>query len=319
MSYRVGLRRIRINLFVAVLSVLILQSCHTKSTLQYSSEDVIEFPFTMVKDYPLVSAELDGRKGWFLFDTGARDSLKVNSDYYPLPKGSDTLFKSSTSNASGKKWTTRKVKIGAFSLAGIECKNSLVTGHSMEAMEQEWAKPFLGFIGWDLLRHHVMIIDGKRQMISLYTPESQSLNKVLKQLRNNKPADPIVFEYQKHLPMITVNLFGSGKAHQLVMSPDTGGSKYIFIEEKLKQDLIHNQILIPSINEKGDTIYSTLAKFGNNKKVFPMTNIKFQSFEQMKKSGVDEEGTIGFGFLKNYTTVWDFKNKTIEFFPTDKL
>jgi hypothetical protein len=97
-----------------------------KVTKQFNGEDAsfpqkIEVPLLLAKKHILVQAEINGRKGNFVFDSGA-PALILNQSRFKLPEGETTLG-SSIKGVSGSFNNLSYFKAQSFNWSGIGFKD----------------------------------------------------------------------------------------------------------------------------------------------------------------------------------------------------
>lgn len=111
--------------------------------------DSIAFPLTLVNAYPFVSAEVNGIKGKFMFDTGLNSAIEINDNAINLP-GKKAVNKGQV--ASGQSF----MKNVNDTIAEVKFKNGLtyrnllnITSANFNFLQNNITPDCIGYIGHD--------------------------------------------------------------------------------------------------------------------------------------------------------------------------
>lgn len=180
--------------------------------------------FTAVDGLPFVKATLDGRSGYFLFDTGS-SCLLLNRKYFNPSVMPCTPGFSATVNG-----LTRPV--GALPVHSLEwgCLRAKdLTGqlHDFSHMERPEITPLLGAISHKEIRNSSVAFDWKKRTIRIFPTKADGTRKPIP--GETPPTVRIPFAYFLHMPVVKARigakdydlLFDSGA--QLNLLPDTNG------------------------------------------------------------------------------------------------
>ncbi|MCB0598032.1 MAG: aspartyl protease family protein [Lewinellaceae bacterium] len=162
----------------------------------------------------LVEGRVNGKSGYFLFDTGASE-LILNQAYFPRHKHYNP--KSHFASASGHIVLHGYAYISSFSWGSLRREEFFAPRIDLLALESQLGEQLLGIIGYDVLQHADLEIDYYQGAITLLRPGSDLPALALR-------ADPdYAFDFQmdRHLPVLNARL---GDAEGLRMAIDSGSS-----------------------------------------------------------------------------------------------
>lgn len=269
----------------------------------------------MVNAFPFIPVTVNGIKGKFMFDTGNGGDIELNSNFIKLKPGKP-LGKGNV--ASGQKFeismqdTISEVKFDN----GLLYHNLLqIKSQNLDFLQDHITPDCAGYMGYAFFKGYMFKLDYLRNQVTFYknTPERQANRDFLQGERilavlpfeiRRAPNDPIV-----KLQVGDVDIIGVF---------DTGQYGMIQLNPKDEKKLLQSQLLSSAgIDGAGDTI-STLHDvntMGHFKFDLPALNY-YPYSQQMpfKKSLlITEENmiTLGYRFLSQFKTVWDYENKKI--------
>lgn len=265
----------------------------------YSQSQII-IPFHLVDGFILIDAKVNNKKGKLLFDTGTKMNFFLNNNYLSLDKSTPI----SSGNAhSGQVLTIYSDDINQIEIIGTSLKfeNLKNVWHTnFHFMQEGIANDILGTIGYESVKDYVFTIDYNRQIITL--------NEQAPKLQDNA----IVFGFLQsdespNLPFVYFQLYENKTIKAFF---DTGNQGNITITDSLFSQLKEKNILS---QYSKDTWYG-VKLVGNiscsmNNIIYNNSLFTIQNLDV--KLGTNNEIGLGYSFLKNYTSIWDFKNKTI--------
>lgn len=256
-------------------------------------------PFHLVDGFILINAEVNGKKGKLLFDTGTENDFFLNNHQLSLEKNQ---FITKGEAQSGQKLEiysspVESIVITASAIHFSNLKNVWHTNFSF--MEEGIAADILGTIGYGVFKNYVFSIDYNRQLITLYSNDQKPPENGL-EIPIELPAD------QPNMPYIKMKIgksfiaayFDTGNQGSLQLTQENYDvwkkkkllieySKNIWYGEKTSDD---ENVFIPNIT-------------------FDKTNFSIENLN-LKISNQNKIG-LGYSFLKNYISVWDYHRKTI--------
>jgi len=273
------------------------------------------FRLYMVNAFPFISVTVNGIKGKFMFDTGNGADIELNSNFIKLKPGKPL---GSGNVASGQKFeisvqdTIAEVKFEN----GLVYRNLLqIKSENLDFLQDHITPDCAGYMGYAFFKGYLFKLDYLRNQITFYknTPERRASRDFLQGERilavlpfeiRRAPNDPIV-----KLRAADVDITGIF---------DTGQYGMVQLNPKDERKLMQSQLLSStSIDGAGDTIATlrSVNTVGHFKFDLPALNY-YPYSQQMpfKKSLLiteDNMVTLGYRFLSQFKTVWDYENKKI--------
>ncbi len=301
---RVGL----ISLLAALISpVSAAQDQGQTSTLERAPEmrlaaETVTLPIVMVREFPFVEGEIGGVKGKFLLDTGMQDALVINDHRVRLEGGTKigTGF-----FGSGQTYDVRlhagvdDIRIGNIRLPGVSAVRS------QDARMLERITPdFIGWIGYDFFASHALEMDYRRSRATFYKEGTK------RYLQGEKVIAVLPFETRKlpNHPLLPARI-GDVEA---ILSLDTGMNGDLSIPEDKKLRLL----AAGHLRATGDPDKFDVARVRIADKIdvtLPSIEIEEGPSPAAKSIGIteDTELSLGYVFLRQYKTVWDFRQKRL--------
>lgn len=172
--------------------------------------EVVDFGIS--KRLMLTEAQVDGKKGLFLFDTGA-SHLTLNQKHFPEKKVIEDVGK--TSNILESETATLATKVEQFDWGGINRKNLLCPVTDLSDLEKHLGYPILGLIGYEIIRDYEVEVDYVNQLIILASDDRRS------KMQNDPPTYSLDFSLCGHMPVIEANI---GTKKNIYLGLDSGAS-----------------------------------------------------------------------------------------------
>ncbi|MET1057931.1 MAG: hypothetical protein ABWY16_21635 [Pedobacter sp.] len=277
--------------------------------------DIQTFRLFLVNAFPFIPVTVNGIKGKFMFDTGNGGDIELNSNFIKLSPGKVI---GNGNVASGPKFQISMQD----TIAEVKFDNGLVyhdllqiKSENLDFLQDHITPDCAGYIGYKFFKGYLFKLDYLRNQITFYknTAERQASQDFLKGERvlavlpfeiRRAPNDPIVKLRAGDVDITGV--FDTGQYGMVQFNPED--------EKKLLQ----NKFLTPAGTDgAGDTI-STLHKVstaGHFKFELPALNYypHSQPIPFKKSLLITEENmiTLGYRFLSQFKTVWDYENKKI--------
>lgn len=273
--------------------------------------DIVSIPFRLIGEWIFIDGEVNGIKGRFMFDTGSKNAITLNSNKIKgiepeeMGKGfvgSGQTFKS----LQYSKIDSIKIdELNYYSLKNIQANN-------MDYLNNI-STDIVGMVGFDFFKGYNLKIDYLRNLLTFFKHKSNDKGDNIKKEKYYITTLPYFIRKLENHPMITVTQNGI----KYLAFFDTGGGRgMLSLDETSFKDLKSKGKII-DFYEQPSPLYSlfdvkinkslTVNLFGLNKsEINP-------AFEPL---GITEKNVIGlaYSFLSNYTTLWDTQNKRIHIF-----
>jgi hypothetical protein len=271
----------------------------------------ISLPFHLVDGFILIDSEINGKYGKLMFDTGTPFGLFLNNHFLGLDT-TEQIGKGSTGSGQALKLSiTSNLKATISESVHFENLQNIV--HSdFEFIEKGITPDFLGFIGNEFIKNYEIVIDYDRQVIDLYKLKKDGTTYI-----NYKRNEPELASMQftpdtrsKQIPVIVMTVGGE----KFEAKFDTGNQGKIKLNEATKTKLLQEGNLVEY--NKGNWYGQPDAE----RITYSIKNIKYitidlSSVNNYQYSENDKnEFTLGYQFLKNYISVWNYKKETISLF-----
>jgi hypothetical protein len=269
----------------------------------------LEIPFRLVDKHILVQAEVDGKKGDFIFDSGS-PSLFLNQAYFKTPD-EKSITTGGAKGVSGSIGGLSYFKAQSFNWSGIGFKDKEITTMNIAHLEKGLnEKEILGLIGYSVIEKYAVTFDYKNKKLFLNLADSTVQN-------SEKPFFTAPIVLQGHLPIVELEVGGK----TLRFAVDSGaGSNLIdkIYEAELMSALknVEKDTLVGADNNPHQVTKGVLKKAVLKNKVdfkdMPTVFSDISHLNNGKNGKID--GILGFEFLRQYKTSLNFKGKSIEFY-----
>ncbi|MEG3182308.1 hypothetical protein [Sphingomonas sp. LT1P40] len=266
------------------------------------TKNIVTLPIVMVREFPFVEGEVAGIRGKFMLDTGMQDALVINDHRVPLVGGTvmgTGFFGSGQTFDVRLHAVVKDIRIGNIHLSRV------TSVRSQDARMLETITPdFLGWVGYNFFRDHALKMDYRRSKATFYKDGPRQY------LRGEKVIAVLPFETRKlpNHPLLPARI---GELNAIV-SLDTGMNGALIISDAGKARLLANgHLRATAKSDAFDLARVTLAD---------TIDIDLHSIEveegpspAAKSIGITEDTEIelGYAFLKQYKTVWDFRQKKL--------
>ncbi len=151
-------------LFALLLAGRTHQPLHLNNTDNAYHVDYETFVFQRAKHLILVKAEVDGKSGLFILDTGA-SHLTLNMRRFSDKK----LIKNvgSSSNSQETSAPLHAMRVERFEWGMVQRSKLLCPVADLSLIEKTLGKPILGLIGYDILQHYVVDFNFENQILTI--------------------------------------------------------------------------------------------------------------------------------------------------------
>jgi hypothetical protein len=263
--------------------------------------DVVSLPFVMVREFPFVEAEINGVKGKLMLDTGASHALSLNQNPLHLTEGSSMgggMF------GSGQKFEVfLRPKIDSVVLPGGLTYGPVTTVQSQDATQLEHITPdFIGWMGYYFWEGYALKLDYRAGRVTFYKGGPKAF------LKGETVVAALPFEVRKlpNHPIMTARI--DGVDFETVF--DTGQYGNLFADAATREKLTKDGAVTKAKGEadlKG--IRFTKALSVN----IPRIEVHEEPFPPAAPMGLTSSSilSLGYGFLNQYKTVWDYPNHTL--------
>ncbi len=188
-----------------------------------------EMPATFSSDFVavgklmFVKGSVNGRSGYFLFDTGA-SGLLLNAKYFkPLPGGGKPDGIAGSVNGIRKR--LGRARVDSLQWGGLRMGDVTGEVHDFSQLEKPAITPLLGAISHAEVKDCAVSIDWRTRKIQIFATNADGSKKV----RGAGPAPDISFPFTmfSYLPMIKVGI--GGKEYSLLL--DTGAESNVLPDQ----------------------------------------------------------------------------------------
>lgn len=279
------------------------------------TEDIAVFPITLINAFPFISGEVNGVKGKFMFDTGNQNAIDINDNLVQLAQKKE---KGSGQVGSGQKFKANiNDTIAEVKLADGSVYKNLVNIKSgnYDFLQNAITPDCIGYIGHNFFKGYLVKLDYLRRKIILYKNTDQ--RKSSKDfLEGEKVLAIINFEIRRlpNHPLVRVKIGGI----EMIAAFDTGQYGTFQLEDKVEKLLTAKSLIIPSgkdaENDKTYTINDMVldGKFKVSLKgVYSETREDNEHVREALQITEDNIIDIGYRFLDQYKTIWDYEAKKI--------
>jgi len=310
----------RFNLFFWSITLLFCYTTFSVKAQIYEKTaelhgDIVVFPITLVNVYPLISGTVNGVPGKFMFDTGFGAPISLNDNFVDLPNkkmkangvtGSGHSFKTSIND------TIREIKF----TNGTTYRNlENISSGNYEFLQKAVAQDFAGFIGHKFFQGYLFKIDYLHRKVTFYkdAPKRRISNDFL---ANEKVLAVINFETGKleNHPHVKLKIDGV----DVLGAFDTGQNGLLQMDSPSAKLLkTKGSIVNSGIDRTNDTLLTVKNITIDGKFKTTLKGVESSTVEGTqvirKELGITEPNlmTIGYRFLSQYKTVWDYAQKKI--------
>ncbi len=292
-----------ITLALLLFSIGALQSTSTY-TLQSPSSEI---SFLIRSKLILVEGAVNGRVGYFLFDTGASE-LILNKERFS--DGYNDKIRHQFADTGGHGVSQGSIFIGQFDWAGLKREKFFAPCLELGALEAELGEVLLGIIGYDVLRHVDIEVDYYRSAMAIRRPTGEKSS-----LPVRKPDYHFTFKMDGHIPILRASL---GEAGNLRMGLDSGSSMNI-CDRALRKKIAGRALKKRSIRMQGPggrtirTDYYTLESLQvENAYAISYARVALNSLKAFRDYGIHLDGLLGVNFFRLGKVRLNYSSQTID-------
>jgi hypothetical protein len=262
----------------------------------------ITLPIVMVKGFPFVEGSIAGVSGKLLLDTGADEAFVVNSHRVPV---SNTVPAGRGKFGSGQTYDVataprvEDVRVAELRYPGVTRVNT------QDATQLERITPdFIGWLGYYFWENYALELDYGRLQATFHRQPGQDYLAGQKQLA----ALPFDLLKRRNIPIMKARIGDT----DLTVAFDSGQYGYLYVDPDVRDKMIRQGLLAPA-GEDGSYKVTQMRLAGVDMASAMTIKVDTAPFPAAAPIGVPEKNfmTIGYGFLRDHRTVWDFQKKTI--------
>jgi hypothetical protein len=275
------------------------------------SGDTIRIRFSVYKYFPFIEATVNGVKGKLMFDTGAGSGLELDDRVLQL--GNGKIIGQGFVGSGQKFEQSRYDTIGQISLDNGRLKfvnAGPITGHDFSYM-RSITTDILGLVGYNFFKGYLFKLDYKAGVITFYK-STNARTQSRDFLKNERSIAVLDFETRR-LPNHPV-IKKVTTADTLAISFDTGQLGTLSLSDQVKKNWLESRELVTHDDDE----VAELRSFWLPSMDAPLT-LKTHLYSLQAASGANNaigitetnSLTLGYSFLNQYKTVWDFGSKKI--------
>lgn len=269
--------------------------------------ETVSIPFVMVGEFPFVEAKVNGVKGKLMLDTGSGEALALNHNHLALPEGRDIGQGQFGSGQTFK--IVLRPRVESVRLAGGLAYGPVTMVRSQDASLLEGITPdFLGWLGHWFWDGYAVKLDYKAGRATFYKGGPKAF------LRGERLVAALPFSLPKlpNHPVISTRI-GDAEFQTLF---DTGQYGHLYADAPTLERLKSQGELSP-VEGEDHPVDIKAVRFQDGPAVaiarLPTSPIEAAA-PFAKPIGVEESPrvlSLGYAFLQQYKTVWDYPNKTL--------
>lgn len=187
-------------------------------------------PIKVIDKLVVVEAVVDGRRGYFLFDTGI-GSLALNDRYFGDEENLRKFRKMTDIN--GNRAKLEGCLVNSFKWGGVERDSFNAPLMDLRQLEEIMECELLGLLGWEVYQDLEVIFDYDAEQLTLRKLDSDG--DALSGHPVRSPRHVIPFEMEQHIPVLKARVGDL----TLRLGWDTGASINVF-NKKLRRNLPEN-------------------------------------------------------------------------------
>ncbi len=270
-------------------------------------------PFKLVDHLIVVEAELLGKKGNFIIDTGS-ETLILNKVHFPL-KYRHNNKRNKTSGVVSIIDNPMERRLNEFVIQNIKLYNKNSDVIDLSHIETSKKMSLLGVIGYSILKDYEVFIDLYLNQITLSKIDRNG-NKLDKNVYLEKITDSVNFKLKKH----TIVLNAYVNKHQLKFGLDSG-AEYNQINKNVKKKVFkyfvpkERLILSGASNKSIKVLAGKLyrVKLSNTIYFGPMNTVLTNLSKMNEAFGTSLDGVLGFEFFRQKRTIINYQKEKLYF------
>ncbi|MDX2302542.1 MAG: hypothetical protein NW226_07055 [Microscillaceae bacterium] len=270
--------------------------------------NILEVPFRLSGNLMLVEAELNDKKGFFIFDSGAPE-LIVNAKYLPNHRFNEER---EATGVTGDIAQVRLQTIEQFKWQEYSLQKTRIKAIDMSHIERVRNEEILGLIGFELFKDFEVLLDFKISKIFLYKLD-RSGEKLSLREDDKTPDHQASFTLADHVPILRLTL----GENTLDFGLDTGAEMNILdIRSKSKVlsyfTIKKRGLLYGNGQDQIEILMGEISGLELEKVKFPNLKAMLADLRHLNKAyGVKLDGVLGYHFLIQFKLALNFVKKEI--------
>lgn len=268
--------------------------------------DFLEIPIRLSGNLILLEARVNGKKGQFIFDSGAPD-LIINDKYF---QDSRIIQQSKAQGVGGRIAEVNFRAINHFAWKGSESKKFSVQCIDLSHLEKVRREKIMGLIGFQLFKKYEILLDYFSSRLILY-----KLNKFGQRLYQKTSSEQVLASYPLKMIGHLATLEARIAQHKLRFGIDTGAETNILDIGSRPRVLQHFRILKRAVlqgndQRKVEVLKGKIQNFKIGQTAYPQLDGILTSMKNLNRGyGTDLDGVLGFHFLSRYPSSINFIKK----------
>ena len=270
----------------------------------------VDAPLRLVRGLILVEAEVDGRRGAFLLDSGA-PALVLNQGEFAAPATETTLAVGGGQGVNGQLGGASYHVVQSFDWQGVSFQNKEVPTLNLSSLESRLGSgPLLGIIGCNIFNQYALTLDYRAGLVRLRQPGAAPAAAAAPLMR-------VPFVLSGHLPVVPLTVAGQA----FTVAVDCGAQTNLFDQQ-------YAAALGPALRKpttsrvSGADSASRTVTSGQFRAVrlagplvFRHQQTVFADIAHLNQNPTRAhlQGLVGYPLLSQYRTTIDYVNKQLEF------
>ncbi len=270
----------------------------------------VDAPLRLVHGLILVEAEVDGRRGAFLLDSGA-PTLVLNQREFPAPATEATPTVGSGQGVNGRLAGAAYHLTQSFSWQGISFQHKEVPTLDLASLEGRLGSaPLLGIIGYNVFSQYALTLDYHGGLVQLRQPGTDAAAAPAPLMR-------VPFTLSGHLPVVALTVAGQ----TFEVAVDCGAQTNLLDQQYAAA--LAPQLRRPATSRvSGADAASRRVASGELRAarlagplVFRHQQTVFADISHLNQNPrrAHLQGLVGYPLLSQYRTTIDYVNKQLEF------
>lgn len=280
------------------------------------NEHTVRIPIKLIDHLLVIEAELLGKSGNFIIDTGSRH-LILNKIHFPL----DYPFMEKREETSGvissiDRPLERKVR--NFYIEGLNLKDKVSDVIDLSHLEKAKRMNLLGIIGFNVLKDYEIFIDLYLNQVTISKVDKQG-NKLDKKVFLEKITDSIDFTLRDHTILLSGNIAGKKMAFVLDSAAEVNQVNKSTNKKALENFIPSKRLKLTGASGKEiEVLAGKLHRVKLNDRIYfgPMFTILTNLSKMENAFGVKVDGVLGYEFFKQKRTIINYKKEKLYFVNT---
>lgn len=272
-------------------------------------------PFQLIDNLIIVKAELLGKKGNFIIDTGS-EALILNKVHFPLKYAHHKKNQEMTGVVSIIDNPLER-RLSSFTIENLVLENKNSDVIDLSHIETSKKIKLLGVIGYSILKDYEVFVDLYLNQITLSKTDHKG-RKLDPRGYLEKVVDSVGFQLKNHTIVVSASING----HSLTFGIDTAAEVNQINNKTHRKALTYfipnNRILLTGAgNKQIEVLAGNLHRVKLSETVYlgPMHTILTNLDNLNKAFGTSLDGILGYEFFKQKRTIINYKKEKLYFVP----